>query len=76
MTPVKPMNTAERLRESLGCYNIMKHVAPAPKKPKTVSYGAGLQAVFDAKKFTPERRAAHQKHLTHMAAKRGRSLAF
>lgn len=44
---MKSLNTAERLRESLGCYDIQMHKMPKPKKRKTVSYGDNLRKHFD-----------------------------
>jgi hypothetical protein len=43
---MRPLNAAEKIREYLGCYNIQMHKVPAPKKPKSVSYGEILRAHF------------------------------
>lgn len=43
---MKQLNAAEKIREYLGCDNIQMHKMPAPKKPKSVSYGEILRAHF------------------------------
>lgn len=53
---MKPMNAAERIRESLGCYNIMLHKPEPQPKKKKVRYGDILKAHFDDNRHKLKRR--------------------
>lgn len=47
---MKPMNAAEKIREAMGCFNILLHKEPPVPKPKKISYGDMLKADFDRRR--------------------------
>lgn len=72
---MRKQNAAEKIREYLGCYNIMMHRMPTPKKLKTVSYGEQIRLALAAKNATPAKLATHKAHLAHIAARKVRHAA-
>lgn len=69
------MNAAEKIREYLGCYNIMSFQPPAKPKPKKVRYGELVRAQLNAKSCNLKERMTKHKQYLMKQAFAGRSVS-